>query len=147
MRSAKSLIGMPVVLGNKKLGRVARILPNDSLTAVRGMEFSRGFGASRLIECADLDVVGDVVVLVRSAGCRTSNAERPLFRRALLPDGSRIGAVTDLLLDEKTLRIEALELTRGYPDDLLRGRSHIRQYCIGKGGDVIVDPSEGGKSE
>lgn len=144
MKSAKSLLGMPVVQGGRRLGRVAYVLPDESLHQVLGLYMHCGLTGSRFIERAQLDLLGDVAVLAHDAGRRMQLNQRPLLRRALSPDGQRIGAITDTLIDENTLRIEALELSHGYLDDLALGRTHIRQYSICKNGDVIVGNPEGG---
>ena len=147
MRNAKSLLGMPVIRGGKTLGRVSHVLPDEDLKSIRGLYLHCGAAGSRFIECADLDVVGEVAVLARGAGKRMSTGERPLFRRAISSDGRRLGAITDALIDEETMAIEALELSRGYLDDLAGGRRRIRRFSVNKNGDVIVEPSEGGNPQ
>ena len=144
MRSAKSLLGMPVIHAGRRLGRVAYVLPDEELKQIRGLYLHCGLTGSRFIECAQLDMIGEVAVLVHAAGRRSQLNERPLFRRALAPDGQRIGAITDTLIDVNTLRIEALELSHGYLDDLALGRAHVRQFSILKNGDIIVGNAEGG---
>ncbi len=147
MRSIKSLIGMPVILSGKKLGRVSSVRADDALRELRGLYLSCGVTGSRYIECAQLDMIGDVAILTHGAGRRSSSGERPLLRRALSTDGQRLGAITDAIIDEDTLRIDALELSRGYLDDLTHGRKRVRQFSVCKNGDVIVGPSEGGNEE
>ncbi len=144
MKSAKSLLGMPVIRSGEKLGRVALILPDDDLRALCGVYISCGMAGTRFISRAQLDMIGEVSILVHDAGKRLSPDSRPLFRRALSADGRRIGAITDALIDEETLCIEALELSCGYIDDLLHGRTRIRQFMVQKNGDVIVAEREGG---
>jgi len=144
VRSAKSLLGMPVIREGEKLGRVALILPDEELRTLSGLYISCGMAGSRFIEGSLLDMIGEVAVLSRDAGKRAQPGVRPLLRRALSPDGRRIGAVTDAFIDEETLRIEALEFSRGYLDDLTGGRMRIRQFSVQKNGDVIIEDAEGG---
>ena len=144
IRNAKSVLGLPVICGGKNLGRVSYVLPDDALRAVSGVYLYCGLTGSRFIGCDQLELIGDVAVLAHSSGKRLQQNRPPLFRRALLPDGSRIGAITDVLLGENTLRIEALELSRGYLDDLTGGRAHVEQYTVQKNGDVIVELMKGG---
>lgn len=144
MRNAKSLLGMPVIRGSRNLGRVAHVLMDDQLTFIRGLYLSCGLIGSRFIECAQLDVIGEAAILASGCGKRMQMNERTLLRRAFSPDGRRIGAITDAVIDEKTLVIEALELCRGYLDDLTGGRPRIRQFTVQKNGDVVVESSEGG---
>ncbi len=144
MRNTKSLLGMPVVRNGVRLGRVSFVLPDDELRSISGLYLHCGLTGSRFIDCTQIDLIGDVAVLSHDAGKRASLNERPLLRRAFSPDGQRIGAITDALIDEETLLIEALELSQGYLDDLIRGRRQIRQFSVQKNGDVIVESSEGG---
>lgn len=144
MRSAKSLLGMPVIIDGQTLGRVSYVLPDRQLRSVSGLYLSCGMSGSRFIRRAHLDLIGQTAILARSCGNRAQMNERPMLKRAYSPDGRRIGAITDALMNEKTLSIEALELCRGYLDDLTGPRPHIRQFTVQKNGDVIVETSEGG---
>ncbi len=144
MRNTRSLLGMPVISNGRKLGRVTCVLTDDSLRTVSGLYLSCGVAGSRFIECGQLDLFGDIAVLARSEGKRMQLTGTPLFRRALSPDGRHIGAITDALLSEHTLHIDALELSYGYLDDLTGGRARVRQYTVQKNGDVVVEATEGG---
>lgn len=144
MKNTRSLLGMPVISEGRKLGRVSSVLTDDSLRTVSGLFLSCGVAGSRFIECKQLDLIGDIAVLAHGSGRRMQPTGTPLFRRALSPDGRHIGAITDALLSERTLRIEALELSYGYLDDLTGGRTRVRQYTVQKNGDVVVEATEGG---
>jgi len=120
-------------------------LRDEDLQKIHGLYLHCGLTGSRFIECAQLDMIGEVAVLAHAAGRRSPLNQRPLFRRALAPDGQRIGAITDTLIDENSLCIEALELSRGYLDDLSRAREYVRQFTVQKNGDIIVGSAEGGK--
>lgn len=144
IRNAKSLLGMPVICGEEKLGRVSYVLPDDELRTVRGLYLYCGAAGSRFIEGAQLDLIGDVAVLAHGSGRRTPLNRQPLFRRALSADGARIGAITDAIINESTLGIEALELSRGYLDDLTGGRLRVKQFIVQKNGDIVVESTEGG---
>ena len=144
MKNAKSMLGMPVVCAGEQLGRVSYILPDEALSAVSGLYLHCGVAGSRFIRCEQLDLIGELAVLTHSFGRRMQLHHPPLLRRALTQDGAHIGAITDVLIDESTLRIEALELSRGYLDDLSRGRECVRQFAVLKNGDIIVESTEGG---
>lgn len=144
MRSTKSLLGMPVISDGERIGRVVFVLPDKELRSISGLYLQCGLTGSRFLDCSQIDLIGDVAVLSCGSGKRASMTERPLLRRALSSDGQHIGAITDALIDEQTLHIEALELSSGYLDDLLKGRTHIRQFTVRKNGDVIVESAEGG---
>ncbi|NLG24549.1 MAG: hypothetical protein GX558_04285, partial [Clostridiales bacterium] len=98
-----------------------------------------------------IDMLGEVAVLARGDGRRAACDERPLMRRAITTDGGRVGAITDASIDERTLKVLALELSQGYLDDLTAGRRRIWQYSVVGNGDVIIDQAasrpEGGVSQ
>ena len=150
VKSSKSLMGMPVICSGKRLGRVSQISLADDLTKVKGLWIDCGLRGTRFIDGTQLDMLGEVAVLARESGKRSQCDERPMMRRALSTDGVRIGAITDAVIDEKTLEVKALELTQGYVDDLLSGRRRIWQFTVVKDGDVIIDQAaqrpEGGKT-
>ncbi len=144
MRNAKSLLGMPVLRNGHRLGRVSYVLPDNTLHSVSGLYLCCGIAGSRFIECADLDMIGSVAIFAHGSGKRMPLNRQPLLLRAFSSDGQRIGAITDAIINENTLAIEALELSRGYLDDLTHGRERIRQYTVQKNGDVVVESREGG---
>jgi len=138
IRKAKSMLGMPVVCHGERLGRVSYVLPDEALHTISGLYFHCGVAGSRFIRFDQLELIGDLAVLTHDSGKRMQLHHQPLLRRALAQDGARIGAITDILIDEGTLRIEGLELSRGYLDDLSHGRECVRQYTVQKNGDIIV---------
>lgn len=121
------------------------MLTDDQLRSVSGLFLHCGMTGSRFIECAQLDLIGETAVLANASGKRMPLNRQPLLRRAISADGQRIGAITDAVIDERTFAIRALELSRGYLDDLTGGRECIRQFTVQKNGDVVVGQSEGGK--
>lgn len=144
IKTARSLLGMPVICDGKKLGRVSYVLADDQLHEMSGLYLYCGLAGSRFIEGGLLDLIGDVAILTHGAGKRMQPGSPPLLRRALSLDGERIGAITDVLVNESTLIIEALELSRGYLDDAAGGRRHVRQFTVQNNGDVVVESMEGG---
>ena len=143
MKSCRTLIGLPVILESHELGRVSAVEPDEALRALRGIYFSCGLAGTRFVDRSELDVIGDVAVLVHGTGKRSQPPAPPLPRRALSPDGDRLGAVTDAMIDEETMTIPQLELSGGYFDDLTRGRARVGAFSVTKDGDVIIQPSEG----
>ena len=147
MKSVRSLIGRPVLLEGKTIGRVAQFELDESLHHLTGLYVNGGLFGTRRIPAEQIRVLGSVCVLVEGNGKREHAKEEAVRRRARLSDGTRIGAVTGAVLDEKTLHVKALELSRGYVDDLFHPRQWIAHYAVHQlSGDVLVEP-EGGKAE
>ena len=108
MKSARTLIGLPVILECKPLGYICQATPDER-------------------------------------GKRAQLPESFWPRRAISTDGARLGAITDALIDEDTLEIHMLELSRGLFDDFSSGRVRIGRFSVRAGGEVVIDTPEGGE--
>lgn len=139
MKNARSILGMPVVKGGRKIGRVTGVDYNRSLRALAGVWVYCGVRGTRYIARTGLSMLGDVALLATQSGKRTHFDEPPLFRRALSTSGGRVGAITDALIDENTLEVPALELSLGYLDDFTGGRQRVWQFKVCDNGDVIIE--------
>ncbi len=144
MKSAKSLIGLPVIFECQPLGYVCQAMPDERLQHLERIYFSSGTGA-RVIERSHVDALGEVAMLVHAPGKRAQLPEPFWPRRALSTDGARLGAITDALIDEDTLEIHMLELSRGLFDDFSSGRVRIGRFSVRAGGEVVIDTPEGGE--
>jgi len=143
VKNMKSLLGRPVLMNGKTVGHVTDVELDERLLRLVALYIDGGLYGTRRIGGDRIRLLGDVSVLVTGIGKRGRPKEARL-RRARLSDGSRVGAVTGALIDEETLEIKALELTRGYLDDLLTGRQWISRYAVNMtSGDVLIE-SEGG---
>lgn len=144
MRSTRSMLGLPVVCEGEAVGRLSQVRLDDSLTRVEGVYLYCGLAGTRYIECADLDLLGEVAVLARSRGRRAAAPPARPPRRAIGPGGARLGAITDALIDEERFTVCSLELSRGYLEDLAFGRSRVCHYSVCPDGEVLIDQTEGG---
>ncbi len=143
MKSMKALIGRPVLLDGKAIGHVTEVELDEGLNALLGLYVDGAFMGTRRIEKKDVVLLGDVSVMVTSKGKR-ARVKDARMRRVRTADGCRIGAVTGALLDEDTMRVCALELSRGFLDDFFTGRQWVYGYRVNaSSGDVLIEP-EGG---
>ena len=147
MTSIRALLGLPVVLRGKRIGRVVDASLDQALRKLQGLYADCGLRGSRLIPAEKIRLIGEVAVLVEGEGCR-ERASGPALRKVLLPDGSTYGAVTGALLNERLMTVEALEVTRGFFEDFFVGREWLYRYAVRERGDVLlVADSEGGDAE
>ena len=144
VRNTRSMLGMPVICRGEPIGRVSQVRLSEDLRRLEGISLNRGLAGSRYIECADLDLLGEVAVLSHTRGKRAKTQPAALPRRAIGPDGERLGAVTDAYIDEESFGVAALELTRGYLEDLTAGRDRVSDYSVCPGGEILIDRTEGG---
>ena len=142
MRGIRSLIGLPVVVSGKKIGRVVQPELSDDLTRAEGIWVDAGLCGTRFIESDRIRLIGDVAITADDAGKRKSLQSRALFRRAIGTDGCRLGAITGAEIDPLSFRIEALELSLGLWNDLLSGRERVSLFTVDRqSGNVIVERS------
>lgn len=148
MRKIRSLIGMPVVVRNRRVGRVVQTELSPDLRRLDGLWVDAGLRGTRLIPSESLQMLGQIAVMADDAGTRRRCRSEALFRRAVGTDGKRLGAITGAEIDELSFRVEALELTGGLWDDLLYGRTRVRQFSVNReNGDVLIDVAETKKEE
>lgn len=143
MRSVKSLIGMPVILDCRTLGRVCAATPDRELRHLERLYFSLG-QRTHFVTAEQVSCLGDVSILVDAPGERGQPPSAALPRRALSTGGVRLGVITDALLDESSLDIALLELSQSLIEDLTHGRRRIGRFCVLSGGEVVIEETEGG---
>ncbi len=142
MKSTRSLVGMPVICSGRKAGRVVQARLSDDLTRLEGVWVDSGLLGTRFIPAEHICRLGEVAVLADSRGRRRRCDQPPLLRRALTTDGVRVGAISGAEVNETTFRVEALELTKGCLDDLLRGRTRVWSFTAGADGAVIISAAD-----
>ena len=136
MTGLKKMIGLPVIVNGKQRGSVMRgVLAQDGKT-LRGLVVRGGLRGARWLPRDQIALVGNVSVIARGkAGRIPKDASYHLFR-VTDPDGTRLGVVTDALINEETLRVSALEISGGPLDDLIDGRWYATAYHVQPMGDV-----------
>lgn len=140
MRKLRALMGMPVVCGNRRLGRVLRAELAEDLKRLDGIWISAGLMGTRYIPAEELEMLGQVAVMADSAGSRRRLNARPLLVRAVSTDGRRLGAITSAEIDELTFAVTSLELSMGLWDDLLARRARVMRYALNRSrGEVVID--------
>lgn len=130
MRKLRNLIGMNVICGRKRIGRVIRADLSDDLTQMDGIWIDCGLRGTRYISSDRLSMIGNVAVMADGRGQRKRMKESALLYRAIATDGRRLGAITGAAVDELTFMVIFLELTHGYWDDLMSGRSSVYAYSV-----------------
>ena len=142
LRKLRALIGMPVLCGSRRIGRVVRAQLTEDLRQLKGIWISAGLGGTRFVPCEALEMIGTVAVMTDDKGRRARMRARPLLMRAVSTDGSRLGAITGAEIDEVSFAVNALELSAGLWEDLLIGRQRVTRYSVDQdNGEVIIDPA------
>lgn len=147
MKGLKAFVGMPVIAGERRIGHVAYLTLDESLTHVTGLRIARGLRGNRFVPASDVSLLGEVAVLVTSEGVRPGNERGLSLRRATTTDGQILGAITGAMIDERTLKVAALEMSCGWWDDLARGRRYVYSWTANQGENVILESDGEGGSE
>ena len=149
MRKLRNLTGIPVICNRKKIGRVIRAQLSSDLSALEGIWVDCALRGTRYIPAEHIGTVGEVAVIADQPGKRRRMGSHMPLYRAVSTDGQRLGAITGAEIDEVSLMVSALELSRGFWDDLYNGRSMIRRYSVDTDAaqTVIVDSNEQNKED
>lgn len=138
MKRMSGLIGTAVIADGKRAGRVSGVLLEDG-RHISGVLVEGALGGSRVVALGQIDVIGDVSLQCTGRGARSGGSEPFSPRRAVTTAGRRLGRVSDLLIDERTGRIAAIEISRGYIDDMLTGRLICDEFALApQTGDAVV---------
>ena len=149
MRKLRNLTGMPVICRRKKTGRIIQAQLSSDLRALDGIWVDCGLLGTRYIAAEHIGTIGEVAVIADCRGKRRKMNARPLVCRAVGTDGRRLGAIVGAEIDEVSLMVCSLELSRGFWDDIYSGRRMIRRYSVDtvSGDNVIVDSNELNKED
>lgn len=134
-----SVLGLPVILRGRMVGRVERAVVTADGRSLRGLTVRRGLGGAKWIDSGHVVVLGEVSVIIDSDPARLPRDAD--FDLGTVKDtgGMPLGWVTDVLLNPATYRVTGLELTLGLMEELLGGRLIARSWTVVPGtGQVLV---------
>ena len=148
MRKLRTLTGMPVICGSRRIGRLLRAELTHDLRQLAGIWVGAGLLGTRFIPVESLEMLGQVAVMVEDGGKRMRMRTKPLLMRAVSTDGRRMGAITGAEIDELSFAVSALELSAGLWDDLAYHRRRVTRYSVNPAnGEVIIEPVEATREE
>ena len=130
------MIGLPVILNGQPGGNVLRgVLEKDGRT-LRGVVIRGGLNGTRWLPRSSIDLLGQFSLIGRGKPEKVPKDAGYRLFRVTDPEGERIGIVTDALLNEKTLRVTALEISSGPLDDLITGRWYAVAFYVRPAGET-----------
>ena len=146
MRKLRALVGLPVLCGSRRIGRVVQAQLTGDLMRLEGICVSGGLRGTRYIPAESLQLIGEVAVMADDAGRRCRSRAGPMMLRAVSTDGRRVGAITGAWIDEVSLAVTSLELSEGVWDDLLHGRRAVSHYAVNPdSGEVVLRTAVDGR--
>ncbi len=140
MTSLNRLLGLPVVFNGQKIGQIERAIVDEKGRSLHGIVVRSGIRPAKWLGAKEIAALGGVSVL-----CKTKPQKLPKdadFSLSRVQDtsGLRLGVVTDVLLDDETFSVFALEISSGPLDDFMRGRSYCKEFVVKKS---RINPREG----
>ncbi len=130
MTGLKRMVGLPVITGGKAAGHVVRGVLTEDGRSLRGIILRGGLRGTRWIPREQIDLVGQLSVIVHGKPRRVPRAADYRLFRVSNAEGARLGVVTDALFSEETLRVSALEISGGPLDDLIEGRWYATAFHV-----------------
>lgn len=157
MRRISEVVGKAIIstASGDKLGTVSDGLMDNESNALVALVISGGvFGKEHVLPYADVQTVGGDAILARGAtgvltgkewrgdGRDTTRSSALKGRAVVTTAGEKIGVVADLMVDDRTGRLESLEVSRPDFAGLLARRSllpGVAQLRIGQ--DAVIVPA------
>lgn len=124
------LLGLPVILGGKTVGRVERAVVSPDGRRLRGLILRQGLGGARWAGLEDIAVLGEVSVILQHPPVRLPPDAGFALRSVQDSGGLTLGWVTDVLLNPATCRVSALEVSLGLMEELMGRRFLVRCWTV-----------------
>lgn len=144
MKLLMNLTGLPVIVkeSGKTIGKVERAHLHAGGERLRGLSIKgEGLRAKKLYASMEaIELIGDVSVIVREAGRPPEGKEDgPVSgMKVWSAQGQKLGWLSNAMIDEQTGDVRALEVSRGYIDDLTNGRIWVREFTVRPCGVIAV---------
>lgn len=127
------MIGLPVLAGPRlrRIGRVCEILLGSDATRICGLVLDEGgwLQARRVLDYRAVRAVGPTHLLAEerylSEGEQTRCCQDLLGLPVLDRTADELGILDDFQFDPQDGRVTALQLSRGFVDDLLNGKAVV----------------------
>lgn len=138
VKRMSGLIGTAVIVGGRRAGRVSGVVLEDG-RHIAGVLVEGALGGKCMMSLGQIRVMGDVSLQCAGKGARAGGCEPFSPGRAITTGGQRLGRVSDLFIDEHTGRVDAIEVSRGYLDDLVSSRLICSEFSLRpQSGDAVV---------
>lgn len=129
MMRLSALRNMPVVCEGRQLGLLQGICLHEDQRRLCGVIASCGFHGKRVIPAEEISAITDGFILARKAQKYKRSFEKPLCMFVRDTSGLLAGRITDYAIDERTLRVTAIEMASGYLPKEWRRRIWIYAFA------------------
>ncbi len=136
MKRGDEIIGLPVInkRDGKQVGRIKDIVYQNGKKKIQGLIIQREglLKKNRFIPLEDIVILGDVSVIVNvkrehgstniEASANLEEFSDTLGASVITKEGSELGQISNIIIDEKTGLVEGFEISKGFFDDVFNGR-------------------------
>ena len=138
LTSLNRLTGLPVRFKDREMGYVERAVADWRQMRLFGLVVRKGFGNARWSPADSIARAGRHSVEVSQCPVRMPETMREASRLAVFAPDGYAGRICDALLYSDTLRIAALEISRGPLYRLLGYCAYATQYQQRTDGELLV---------
>lgn len=139
------ILGLPAICGERVVGHVERVVPDENGQRVTGFIIRRGLGSAKWADRSAVAVLGDVSVILKEKPGRVPRGSAMSFVSVKDEGGLTLGRVTDWWIRREGFDIAALEVTLGPLEDLRSGRRTVHTWTVQPGEEaasVLIPRSE-----
>lgn len=156
-----AILGLPIIYGptGKRMGTVEGVRHRPHAENVEGIILSRMgiktkyyfLGFNRINSFGESSIIIDEDLMEEIKGLAEDNT---LGKTIILKDGRELGIISDIIFDSGDGRIEGFEISKGFMDDLIGGRSMLLgkpswalnqdNYIIPDEADIEIKSGNGG---
>ena len=147
MKRVSSIVGLAAIAASdgKLLGNVEQVYLHAGGKLVQGLMIKpRRLIAGRCFaRLKRVRMFGEISVIVEKAEKPPALAEQVLTfgQKVLGTTGEKLGWITDILIDENDGRVISVELSQGYRDDWMKGRTMLNDFTVQPCGVIAVERS------
>lgn len=139
MVKMSALRNCPVLCAERRIGFLQSIAVDHRQKRVQSLMMASGMHGKRVVAVGDILSIGDGVIRVRHSQKYTREDEPVPFGFVRDGTGLLVGRITDYMIEERDMRIAALEMIRGYRTSERTPRIWLFTYAMGeKRGEVLV---------
>lgn len=124
------MIVPPVIPDGRAGGNVIRGVPEQDGRVLRGVVIRSGPTGARWLPREQIELPGQLSLIARGEPEKAPKDAAYRLFRVTDPDGEQIGIVAETLLNEKILRVMALEISSGPIDGLIDGRRYATSFHV-----------------
>ena len=133
----------PVIFKNKRVGLLLGIRSDLHTKSVSDLIISCGFRGKRIIQSNCVDTIADGFILLRNMPLCSPMQECTEADFVFDTTGLFVGRIMDLVIEESSMTIQALDVCTGYLSGIFSKRIWVFEFEQKSHGEVVIPASFG----